>query len=44
MLSRLSDFLRCSLYKDPINKVALSQEIYAASLYLEIEKVRFAER
>ncbi len=44
MLSRLSDFLRYSLYKDPIHKVALSQEIYAASLYLEIEKVRFAER
>lgn len=44
MLTRLSEFLRYSLYKDPINKVALSQEIYAASLYLEIEKVRFAER
>ncbi len=44
MLSRLSDFLRYSLYKDPINKVALAQEIYAANLYLEIEKVRFSER
>jgi LytS/YehU family sensor histidine kinase len=44
MLSRLSDFLRYSLYKDPINKVQLQQEIYAANLYLEIEKVRFSER
>lgn len=44
MLSRLSDFLRYSLYKDPIKKVPLQQEIYAANLYLEIEKVRFTER
>lgn len=44
MVSRLSDFLRYSLYKDPINKVQLEQEIYAARLYLEIEKVRFSER
>lgn len=44
MVSRLSDFLRYSLYKDPINKVPLEQEIYAARLYLEIEKVRFSER
>ena len=44
MLARLSDFLRYSLYKDPINKVALEQELYAARLYLEIEKVRFSER
>jgi len=44
MVSRLSDFLRYSLYKDPINKVMLEQEIYAARLYLEIEKVRFSER
>ena len=44
MVTRLSDFLRYSLYKDPINKVALEQEVYAARLYLEIEKVRFSER
>lgn len=44
MVTRLSDFLRYSLYKDPINKVPLEQEIYAARLYLEIEKVRFSER
>ena len=44
MVTRLSDFLRYSLYKDPINKVPLEQEVYAARLYLEIEKVRFSER
>lgn len=44
MLTRLSDFLRYSLYKDPIKKVPLQQEIHAVSLYLEIEKVRFSER
>ena len=44
MVTRLSDFLRYSLYKDPINKVALEQEVYAARLYLEIEKVRFDDR
>ncbi len=44
MVTRLSDFLRYSLYKDPINKVPLEQEIYAARLYLEIERVRFSER
>ena len=44
MLVRLSDFLRYSLYKDPIKKVPLQQELYAANLYLEIEKVRFSER
>ncbi|MDP4537621.1 histidine kinase [Alkalimonas collagenimarina] len=44
MVTRLSDFLRYSLYKDPIKKVPLQQEISAARLYLEIEKVRFSER
>jgi two-component system LytT family sensor kinase len=44
MVSRLSDFLRYSLDKDPIKKVALQQEIQALELYLEIEKVRFEER
>ncbi|MAD74382.1 MAG: sensor histidine kinase [Rheinheimera sp.] len=44
MVTRLSDFLRYSLYKDPINRVPLEQELYAAKLYLEIEKVRFSER
>lgn len=44
MVSRLSDFLRYSLDKDPIKKVPLRQEIHALELYLEIEKVRFDER
>lgn len=44
MVSRLSDFLRYSLDKDPIKKVPLKQEIHALELYLEIEKVRFDER
>ena len=44
MVSRLSDFLRYSLDKDPIKKVPLKQEIQALELYLDIEKVRFDER
>lgn len=44
MVTRLSDFLRYSLDKDPIKKVALQQEIQAIELYLEIEKVRFENR
>ncbi|NVK23602.1 MAG: histidine kinase [Gammaproteobacteria bacterium] len=43
MVSKLSDFLRYSLHTDPIKKVPLDQEIKALSLYLEIEKIRFAE-
>lgn len=44
MVSRLSDFLRYSLDKDPIKKVPLRQEIEALTLYLAIEKVRFEDR
>ncbi|AWL12063.1 Histidine kinase [Saliniradius amylolyticus] len=44
MVSRLSDFLRYSLDKDPIKKVPLDQEIQALDLYLAIEKVRFEDR
>ncbi|MCV2885250.1 histidine kinase [Aestuariibacter sp. AA17] len=44
MVSRLSDFLRYSLDKDPIKRVELKQEVQALELYLEIEKVRFDER
>ncbi len=44
MVSRLSDFLRYSLDKDPIKKISLRHEIQALELYLEIEKVRFDER
>ncbi len=44
MVSRLSDFLRYSLDKDPIKKVPLAQEMQALELYLDIEKVRFDTR
>ncbi|MEP0356427.1 MAG: histidine kinase [Paraglaciecola sp.] len=44
MVSRLSDFLRYSLDKDPIRKVPLMQEVKVLELYLEIEKVRFEDR
>jgi two-component system LytT family sensor kinase len=44
MVTRLSHFLRYSLDNDPMQKVSLSQEIDALKLYLDIEKVRFAER
>ena len=44
MVSRLSDFLRYSLDKDPIKRVPLKQEIQAIDLYLDIEKVRFGKR
>lgn len=44
MVSKLSDFLRYSLDKDPIKKISLEQEIDALRLYLDIEKVRFEDR
>lgn len=44
MVSRLSDFLRYSLDKDPIRRVPLIQEIRVLELYLDIEEVRFEDR
>lgn len=44
MVSKLSKFLRFSLESDPLKEVTLEHEIYAIMLYLDIEKVRFAER
>ncbi|PCH96702.1 MAG: sensor histidine kinase [Gammaproteobacteria bacterium] len=44
MVTKLSDFLRYSLEKDPMKKVTLSSEVQALELYLDIEKVRFEER
>ncbi len=44
MVTKLSDFLRYSLDKDPMKKVTLENEIDALQLYLGIEKVRFEER
>lgn len=43
MVTKLSDFLRYSLHTDPIKKVPLQQEMKALALYLDIEKIRFAE-
>lgn len=44
MVTRLSEFLRYSLDKDPMKRVTLTNEIHALQLYLDIEKVRFEER
>lgn len=44
MVTGLSHFLRYSLDNDPMQKVTLAQELEAMQLYLDIEKVRFAER
>ena len=44
MVTRLSAFLRYSLDSDPMQRVTLKQELEALSLYLSIEKVRFADR
>jgi len=44
MVQRLSAFLRHSLDNDPMQRVTLRQELDALTLYLDIEKVRFAER
>ncbi|PKG81763.1 sensor histidine kinase [Colwellia sp. 75C3] len=44
MVTKLSEFLRYSLDKDPMKKVTLESEIQALQLYLAIEKVRFEDR
>lgn len=44
MVSKLSNFLRYSLDKDPMQKVDMNHEISTMKLYLEIEQVRFEER
>ncbi|MCC5855096.1 MAG: histidine kinase [Idiomarina sp.] len=44
MMSKLSDFLRFSLDNEPIKRITLAREIDALMLYLDIEKVRFADR
>jgi two-component system, LytTR family, sensor kinase len=41
---RLSEFLRYTLDQDPMKKVTLRQEIEALNLYLNTERLRFAER
>ena len=44
MLTKLSAFLRYSLVSQPLQKTSLNDEIYALSLYLDIEKIRFEDR
>jgi len=44
MVSKLSNFLRYSLDKDPMKKVDVDHEINTMKLYLEIEQLRFDDR
>ena len=44
MVTRLSQFLRYSLDRDPMQTVSLKKELDALNLYLTIEKIRFEER
>ncbi len=44
MVQGLSAFLRYSLDNDPMQRVTLGQELAAAALYLDIEKIRFDAR
>ncbi|WP_187471004.1 sensor histidine kinase [Luteimonas viscosa] len=44
MVQGLSAFLRHSLDNDPMQRVTLRQELDALTLYLDIERIRFAER
>ena len=44
MVTKLSEFLRYSLDKDPMKRVTLDSEMHALRLYMDIEKVRFEER
>lgn len=44
MILNLSRFYRTSLSGDPLEDVALSDEVHLQKLYLEIEKVRFPNR
>lgn len=41
MLEQLCDFLRYSLYTDPLKKIPVSEEAALLKTYLEIEKNRF---
>ena len=44
MVTKLSKFLRYSLDHSPLDRVSLEHELETSRLYLDIEKVRFAER
>lgn len=44
MISRLSDFLRMTLYASDAPQVSLAEELDFARRYLEIEQIRFGDR
>ncbi|NOZ41634.1 MAG: sensor histidine kinase [Alphaproteobacteria bacterium] len=44
MLIKLSAFLRFTLINQPLQKTTLEEELYALTLYLDIERVRFQDR
>jgi len=44
MVTKLSKFLRYSLDHSPLDRVSLAHELETSGLYLDIERVRFAER
>ena len=44
MVTKLSKFLRYSLDHSPLDRVNLALELETSGLYLDIEKVRFADR
>ncbi len=44
MIVQLSNFLRHSLYSDPVRRVTLQDELDAVLLYLNIEQERFGDR
>jgi signal transduction histidine kinase len=44
MIVQLSNFLRHSLYSDPVRRVTLKEELDAVHLYLNIEQERFRDR
>lgn len=44
MLEKLCDLLRHSLYTDPLEKVAIKEEIAMLRTYLDIEQCRFADK
>lgn len=44
MINKLSDYFRQSLTAEPTKEVPLSEEVATTDLYLEIERIRFADR
>lgn len=44
MINKLSDYFRQSLTAEPTKEVLLSEEVATTDLYLEIERIRFADR